>query len=134
MSEARHGQSGAEVNGQLLVYGGYNVTSSSVGGYLGTLESYNPVQDTWTTKAPGMERTEVGLAVDNSLMYAFGGNNALNRSLDSSAMYDSATDSWTSKNAMPVAIDFARAVAVNSKIYLFGTTNTLEYTPANDGL
>lgn len=135
MSEARHGQSGAEVNGQLLVYGGYNITSSSsVGGYLGTLEIYNPVQDTWTTKASGMERTEVGVAVDNSLMYAFGGNNALNRSLDSSAMYDSATDSWTSKTAMPVAIDFARAATVNSKIYVFSTTTTLEYTPANDGL
>jgi N-acetylneuraminic acid mutarotase len=135
MSEARHGQSGAEVNSQLLVYGGYNTTSSnSVGGYLGILESYDPVQDTWTTKVSGMPRTEVGVAVDNGLMYAFGGNNASNPTLDSSAMYDSATDTWTNKTAMPVAIDFARAATVNGKIYVFGTTDTLEYTPANDGL
>ena len=76
----------------------------------------------------------MGVAVDNNLMYAFGGNNSFSRSLDTNAMYDSVTDSWTTKTAMPVAIDFARAVSVNDKIYVFGTTNTLEYTPANDGL
>ncbi len=129
MSQARHGQSGAEVNAQLLVYGGYNLS-----GYLGTLESYNPLQDTWTTKTSGMPRTEVGVAVDSGLFYAFGGNNALSRTLDSSAMYDSVTDTWTSKTAMPVAIGFARAVTVNGKIYVFDSTATLEYTPANDGM
>jgi N-acetylneuraminic acid mutarotase len=125
----RHGQSGAEVNGQLLVYGGYNLS-----GYLGTLESYNPPQDTWTTKTTGMQRTEMGVAVDSSLMYAFGGNNALSRTLESSAIYDSATNTWTSKTAMPVAIGFARAETFNGRIYVFDTTATLEYTPANDGL
>jgi hypothetical protein len=47
-------------------------------------------------------------------------------------VYDPATDRWAAKTAMPQALAWPRAEAVNGKMYVFDGNATLEYTPAND--
>jgi N-acetylneuraminic acid mutarotase len=111
--------------------------------------------NTWTVKAPiQTPRSCLGVTAVNGKLYAIGGSNEtgflaslpgadlawfLSDFLDTNEEYDSATDTWTYKTAMPTPrIAFAIAVYQN-KIYCIGgkTNNGLTginevYDPATD--
>jgi N-acetylneuraminic acid mutarotase len=57
---------------------------------------------------------------DNDKIYAFGGYNGESSYQNFTYQYDPATNSWSSKNPMPYAIDWINASHVNGKFYIFG--------------
>jgi N-acetylneuraminic acid mutarotase len=131
MSQGREGNAGTVVDGRFLVYGGYNSSHVPDGGYLRSLESYDPVMDIWTAKSSGEPRRDFGFTAIYDLAYAMGGNNVA-RSLDLAYAYDFVADSWTLKTPLPSGMDYVRSETIGSKVYVFGTANTYEYTPLND--
>jgi N-acetylneuraminic acid mutarotase len=131
MTDARTGTGGTAIGGRVLVYGGYGFLHTSDGGYLRSMESYDPVMDMWSAIADGEPRADFGIAAVDDILYTFGGNNVA-RSLDWVRAYDPAIDEWRGKVSLPVASGYVKAVSVGEKIYLFTTDNTYEYTPAND--
>lgn len=131
MTQSREGPGGAMIDGQILVYGGYNSVYIPDAGYLKSLESYDPVMDVWSFRADGSPRRDFGVTAYKNLMYAFGGNNVA-RSLDWVNAYDNAADQWVTKTSMPSSLGFVRAETIGDKIYIFDTNITLEYTPSSD--
>jgi N-acetylneuraminic acid mutarotase len=131
MTDAREGPGGAAIGGRILVYGGYGFLHIPDGGYLRSIESYDPVMDLWTTMSEGEPRRDFGSATVDSILYTFGGNNVA-RSLDWVRAYDPATDAWRGKVSLPDAAGYVRAVTVDERIFLFTTDKTYEYTPSND--
>ena len=132
MSQARNVPGGgATVDGYILVYGGHN---ELYGGYLATMESYDPLLGVWSDRADGEARNDFGIAVVGGLMYTFGGRNHDAGELDWTRAYDSARDRWESKTPMPVALRNVRSEIVRDRVYVFSTDDTLEYTPSYDGM
>ena len=131
MSQARISTSGSVIGDNIYVYGGYNTFHIPDGGYLRSLESYDPAMDIWTTKASGEPRRDFGIATFGNLLYAIGGSN-FNGTLDIVSSYDSLTDQWTLKTPMPNSASSVQAAVIGDKIYVFEMDNTYEYTPAND--
>ena len=133
MSQSRSGAGGVAIDGQILVYGGHYTTYLQDGGYLKSLEAYDPLMDSWSSKADGNPRRDFGVAVINTSMYVFGGNN-VQRALDWVNAYDAATDQWILRTSMPYSLNYVRAETIGNKVYIFDTNITLEYTPSNDML
>jgi N-acetylneuraminic acid mutarotase len=137
----------AVVNGKVYVIGGFS------GSALTTTEEYDPVTDTWTTKAsmPTARRSPVVAAVNNKI-YAIGGMSYINANQVTYSYateeYDSTTNTWTTKGAMPpgntvnpiLGNRFIAGTAINGKIYVAvfnnsGTppiSSTFEYDPVTD--
>jgi hypothetical protein len=62
----------AAINGILYAVGGIGDGIP----YVGTLEAYDPLADTWTTrKSMPSPRNYLGVAATNGAFYAVGGNN-----------------------------------------------------------
>jgi N-acetylneuraminic acid mutarotase len=91
----------------------------------GVNEVYDPATDTWETKAPmPTRRSGLEANVVNGKIYLIGGqiqSSIFDISLcNLNEVYDPATDSWTTKAAIPIpARDYASAV-IGSKIYVLG--------------
>jgi len=89
----------AEVNGLIYVVGGSSSRSPVPGGHVRTVEAYDPVTDTWTTKAAmPTPRYGFALAEANGVLYAVGG--WADPSFDPDGVsvfveaYDPVTDTW----------------------------------------
>jgi len=130
-SASRTGSGGAVVDDRFLVYGGYSTAFVPDSGYRRLVESYDPVMDMWSLRSDGEPRRDFGFVAHGGLVYAFGGNNVA-RSLDWNQAYDNATDTWIAKQPMPISLGYVRAESIGDRIYVFGSDQTLEYTPAND--
>ena len=128
MSQVRVGPGGDIIDGDFYVYGG---SHGSDGGYVRSLESYDPVMDTWTLKSSGEPRRDFGSAVSDEIFYAIGGSN-VTPLLDLVTAYDYQTDQWTLKTPLPTGLTSVRAEAIGDKIYVFEMDNTFEYRPEND--
>ncbi len=103
----------AEVDGIIYFIGGYNRDVQ----YSQLNEAYDPVTDTWTTKAPmptGREFCKAG--VINSKIYVYGGYNGAY--LGTLEEYDPATNSWTSKTGATARYQFALCV-LNGVLHAF---------------
>ena len=96
-----------------------------------SLESYDPMMDTWTLKSSGEPRRDFGSAVSDKIFYAIGGSN-VTPLLDLVTAYDYRTDQWTLKTPLPTSLTLVQAEVIGDKIYAFEMDNTFEYTPAND--
>ena len=131
MTDARSGPGGVSIGGRILVQGGYGFLHIPDAGYLRSLESYDPVMDTWTMLAEGAPMRDFGSAAVHEIMYTFGGNNVA-RSLNWVRAYDPAIDAWRDKMPLPVSSGYVRAVSLGDDIYLFTTDETFVYTPASD--
>ncbi len=131
MTDARTGSGAGAIDDQLLVYGGYLATHVRDGGYLGALESYDPVMDVWSARADGQPRRDFGTAVFDGKLFVFGGSN-MSGPLDRVDAYDPAADSWDDKTPLPEATGYARATVLGDTIYIVTSDATYEYTPAND--
>jgi YVTN family beta-propeller protein len=138
---ARSGLDGenAVINGLLYVAGGFaqNPTQTPVN----TLWVYNPLTDTWTTKAPmPTGRVSPGVGVLNGILYAGGGRDAASNPLATFESYQPSTDTWTTEPSLPTARNAPFAVGLNGVLYvgggnevpghLSGDTTVYAFTPA----
>ncbi len=139
MPTARNGLEAAEVDGKIYAIGGYDEHSNGSG----VNQMYNPETNSWTTKAPmPTARIQFALAVYQGKIYCFGGTlqNSTNpkdsQHCTVNEVYDPATDTWTTKAAMPSARWLLGANTVDDKIYLVSglPDHTLNeaYDPATD--
>ncbi|GAI92263.1 unnamed protein product, partial [marine sediment metagenome] len=95
---------------------------------VGTVEEYDPVTDTWTTKSPmSTPRMYFAACADNGKIYVIGGESTnFNETLSTIEEYDPATDTWTMKATMPTERGDFAACADYGKIYVIGGQNSLK--------
>ena len=139
MPTARWSLATGVINGILYAVGGTNGCFTPASG-LTQVEAYDPVANSWTSKAPmQMRRSNFGVGVVNGILYAMGGNDN-NRGVDATLeAYNPATNTWTTKAPMPTArLSFGVGV-VNGILYALGGSNSTSilasvdaYDPATD--
>ncbi|MFC1522827.1 fibronectin type III domain-containing protein, partial [Elusimicrobiota bacterium] len=123
---ARQGLTTTLLGGKIYAIGGG-------GGASMQNEEYDPVSDTWATRADTLTGMIFhGAAAVGRKIYVFGGayGNTINEE------YDPETDSWITRAPMPTGREKLCAAAVNGKIYVLGgqgaTTANEEYDPATN--
>ena len=125
MPTARHFPGVAVVNGKIYVIGGGE--SGGAFGY-NVVEVYDPLSNSWTTKAP-MPTARYGLQAlaVYGLIYAIGGYGFGPNSQDNNyaavstvEVYDPANDTWGSDYPMPTPRRTFSASVFDNKIYVFG--------------
>ena len=148
MPTERYYHASCTVNGKIYVIGG-GIGSDNISDtptYFGTVEEYDPVTDTWTTKADmPTPRALLTCCAINGKIYAVGGGFGPVRDLTflgTVEVYDPATDTWTTKSPMPTPRYAYAACAVNGNIYAMGGadffpptefyTSVEEYNPITD--
>ncbi len=105
------------INGKAYVVGGSYATASDV---TDDVQEYDPVTDTWTTKAkiPGGGRDGMYSFVIGNKGYVGGGFNGT-ATVSGFYEYDPATDKWTQKATSPLgATIFSSGFAVGNKGYV----------------
>jgi N-acetylneuraminic acid mutarotase len=109
------------VNGKIYVIGGSKRTSTYWAG-LKTVEEYDPVTDTWSTKSEmPTARWSLGTCVIDGKIYTVGGNIQYPNIASAVEVYDPAMDTWdTSKAPMPTSRYSLSTCFFNGKIYAFG--------------
>jgi N-acetylneuraminic acid mutarotase len=107
MPTARYGLGlAAGANGKLYAVGGVMVMGSIHRGIVATVEEYDPVTDTWATRAP-MPTARSGLGLvrgANGRLYAFGGSmdvGGLGVVVARLEEYDPITDVWATRWSAP---------------------------------
>jgi N-acetylneuraminic acid mutarotase len=130
---------GVGLDGKLYVVSGK--TTGSV--YVPTLRIYDSVTNSWTTgpdlPGPGVEDVKV-VAMDGKIYAVGGGTHFFTDSVANFAVYDPATNLWTSLAPMSQGRGGPVAEVINGKIYVAGgrdplgnSVNTAEvYDPATD--
>ncbi len=130
----------ATINNKIYVIGG---TTGGTGGgtVLATVEEYDPMIDTWATKASMPTARSASASVSlNGKIYVIGGRIG-NTYVANVEEYDPATDTWAVKTPMPTARANFAAASANGKISAMGgmidvsATGTAvieEYDPASD--
>ncbi len=143
MPTARGGARAGVINGLLYVVGGK--TTCCAASQLATLEVYDPLSDTWTTKTPmPTARATAAAGVIGGKLYVVGGEcdglavcggKAATAVLE---VYDPATDTWTTKTPMPVALQGGHDAGVlDGKLHVVGVAPTFVvihdvYDPTTD--
>ena len=114
----------AVVNGILYVVGGQYADSGINSGMTTLVEAYDPLTDTWTTKAPlpGVRYTMAIGAIDGILYVAGGGDPS--GPLDSVLAFDPVANVWTQRTPMPARRSGAGSTVANGRLYVVGG-----YTP-----
>jgi hypothetical protein len=158
MPTARGGLGVATVNGKIYAIGGIGgEISAAIGtvlyssGFLNTNEAYDPITNTWETKASmPTARDNLAIATYQNKIYCMGGVTGMTTVPYAGTgmllpaylwstineVYDPATDTWKTKTPMPSA-PHAQLTAnvVDGKIYLLGGLTTqpvMVYDPATD--
>jgi N-acetylneuraminic acid mutarotase len=116
---------------KIYVMGGQDSTLYTRGYYfLSTNEVYDPLTDTWETKAPmPTSREGVEANVVNGKIYVIGGktyaSDDSHHSNDTNVneVYDTATDAWSTKQPAPIAVERYASTVVDDKIYIMGGTS-----------
>jgi len=124
---ARSSLSTSVVDGKIYAIGGVkwnNVTSE--GTYYTTVEEYDPVTDTWTTKSDiSTARYSLSSSAVNGKIYAIGGTtwdhiNQTRTFFSTVEEYDPAKDTWTTMMDMPTARFHFGTSVVDDWIYAIG--------------
>jgi N-acetylneuraminic acid mutarotase len=121
MPTARFGLTTCVVNGKIYAIGGSLYVDAPFQA-LRTVEEYDPVTNTWTTKAnmPAVRGFFSSSAVNGKIYVIGGGRNLNNSILSTVEEYDPATNTWSAKTDMPTARFSFSVCAVNDIIYAFG--------------
>jgi N-acetylneuraminic acid mutarotase len=78
-------------------------------------------EDSWTTKEPMLTaRYRFGIAVVERKIYAIGGRNFSDLTLDTNEEYDPVTDTWETKYPMHTPRYYFAVAVYQNKIYTFG--------------
>lgn len=130
MSGARAGMAAAVVNRTIYVVGGSIPSAGGPATALATVEAYDVLTNTWTTKMPmPTARSTPAAAAVNGTLYVIGGDGT-----GSVEAYDPIADSWSARASMPSGGGAHRAVALNGLIYAVGGSpiSVKVYNPALD--
>jgi len=150
MSQARDGLGVVAVDGKIYAIGGstenhrQDWNNYHMGEFVGTNECYNPATDTWTTLADmPTPRSNFAIAVYQGKIYCIGGINGTK--LDDQyglftttnycnivEVYDTATDSWSTKTPMPGSSYKMSASVADGKIYAIRAPTFMCYDPVLD--
>lgn len=104
-------------NAKIYAMGGYP-ENPNTGGYSRIVEEYDPVTDTWATKANlPYAAAYVGAAEINGKIYVIP---ELGSGYYSVQIYDLASDTWTTGTSIPTSRYFLGITAHNGKIYAIG--------------
>jgi N-acetylneuraminic acid mutarotase len=116
MSRVRSGLAIGVVNNQIYAIGGFTDI-----GLVPTIEMYDPVSNTWVTRAVMPVALQVfAIGVVTNRVYAIGGRDEFGRTSRAVEMYDPAGNTWAIKADMPTG-RFALAIGVvNNQIYAIG--------------
>ena len=91
-------------------------------GFTAANEVYDPLTDTWETKAPIPKggRAELTASIINDKIYVVGGYffGAYLVSSNVLEVYDPETDTWTTKTPMPTAVYSCSSAVVDNKMYV----------------
>ncbi|MEK7476011.1 MAG: kelch repeat-containing protein [Candidatus Coatesbacteria bacterium] len=111
------GQVVGSATGKLFAIGGYDMTAFA---YVGTVLAYDPVGDTWATKAPmPTARWAAAAAVAGGKIYVVGGDDGFTE-LATLEVYDPGSDTWATKAPMPTPRCDLAAVAIGGTVYAIG--------------
>ena len=96
-------------------------------GFTGVVEVYDPATDTWETKPPmPTPRADLCANVVNGRIYCIGGKRYWGvdppyyQELNTTEVYNTATNSWTTKSPMPIPVLGAASAVLDGKIYIIG--------------
>jgi kelch-like protein 18 len=123
MPTQRNRLAAVSINGFLYALGG-QLDGSTI---YSTVEAYDPITDTWTTKAPmTIARQLEGVGVLNDQIYAAGGQNNSSGPLATAEAYNPRTDTWTAIAPMSTA-RYGLTLGVNDGVLyaIGGTTDDL---------
>jgi len=123
----------------------YVVSGATTSAIVTNNEIYNVAKNTWTTGAPiPTARYVPASAVVENILYVIGGCNSACASGGGATTvveaYDAATNTWSEKSPIPVAIDSVYAVESKNIIYVVGgyvqgsgrVATLYRYNPATD--
>ncbi len=113
-------QAVAAPNGLIYVIGGS--TTSGGGDYLTTVEAYDPVHDTWTSRAPLLVAEWVAAATlgADGRIYVMGGQGTTG-TLNTVQVYDPVADTWTLGPSLPTGRQsLSAALGPDGHVYVFG--------------
>lgn len=134
------------VDGKIYAIGGTTsfasaATSSSI---VGTNEQFDPASNRWVYKTPmPTARAYFAIASYQGKIYCFGGETG-ERLVDEESgfysyvtsnvteVYDTVTDTWTTKAPMPISAMMVSAHQINGKIYVLDYSKVLVYDPVSD--
>lgn len=133
------------VNGVVYAIGGQAERAGLADAILETVEAYDPVTNSWSTRAPmPTPRSALAVGVVNGVLYAVGGRDFISgnpnsvgyHSLETVEAYDPVTDRWTAKAPMPTSRGSLGVGVVNGVLYAVGgydaSFNTLTSVEAYD--
>ena len=148
MNEARAGLGVAMVNGKIYAIGGTTASGQyppdvSKGGFVGTNEEYDPATDKWIPRASmPTPRDYFAITAFQNKIYCIGGivgfsvdeqsgrNSYITTSVNE--VYDTVTDTWVTKKAIPFSAEKLLANEVNGEIYVMQEFFMYAYDPIND--
>jgi N-acetylneuraminic acid mutarotase len=114
MPTGRQRAASVVLNGLIYVLGGLNMGMSS-GWVLSIVEAYDPVSNTWTSKASmPIARSQFTAQVVNGKIYVMGGESPI------VCEYNPTTDSWAYKSDMPFYRENLTSAKYDNKIYVVG--------------
>ncbi len=122
MPTARSSFGIAVVQNKIYVIGG-----ETDEGYTIANEVYDPLTDTWETRTPmPTVRADLSANVVDGKIYLIGGTEiygygAWPRAINVTEVYDTQTDSWTTKTSIPTAVAGYASAVVDNKIYVIGS-------------
>jgi len=122
MPSARAGLAVAAVNGILYAIGGYHRDLPAPFEMSHAVEAYDPVTDSWTTRAdvPFAEMSSAAVGA-GGFIYVIGGSN-FNGETPAVQRYDPVTNTWTQVKPLDIEVGGRAAAAFNSRIYAMGGT------------
>jgi len=130
----------AAVDGKIYAIGG----TTSTGSITGTNEMYDPERDIWVEKAAmPTPREYFAIAAYQNKIYCIGGQTGWEVvdeisgfmhpvTSEVTEVYDTVTDTWTTKASVPGPAIHITAQEINAKIYITGVSNLLVYDVASD--
>jgi N-acetylneuraminic acid mutarotase len=136
MHQARTELGVIAVDGKIYAIGGH--TDSK---FVCTNEQYNPVDDTWVTlNSMPTPRANFAIAAYDSKIYCIGGysDNYYDTNpktvFSINEVYDTSTDSWSTKASLPVAMEKLVVHVIDDKFFVIDTSksNLFLYDPVQD--
>ena len=118
MSTARAAPGATVGDGKVYVIGGSPSLPNRI---LSSIEEYDPVANTWTTRSdmPSGRRWLSAVTVGEKI-YTIGGEQQSLRAMPTVEEYDIPTDTWTAIADMPTPRKAASAAVVDGKVYVIG--------------